>query len=81
MTLEETSLMALHWIAAIAVLIPKHNFWDPEIRLWSIVLVVQSMPFLAALLTSIISTLPSKKPKETTPAEPVSKEPAEPAPV
>jgi exo-beta-1,3-glucanase (GH17 family)/cellulose synthase/poly-beta-1,6-N-acetylglucosamine synthase-like glycosyltransferase len=75
MTLEETTLMALHWIAAIAVLIPKHNFWDPEIRLWSIVLVVQSMPFFAALLTSIISTLPSRKPEEATPAEP--KEPVE----
>jgi exo-beta-1,3-glucanase (GH17 family)/cellulose synthase/poly-beta-1,6-N-acetylglucosamine synthase-like glycosyltransferase len=70
MTLEETTLMVLHWIAAIAVLIPKHNFWDPEVRLWSIVLVVQSMPFLAALLTSIISTLPPKTPEHTQPAEP-----------
>jgi hypothetical protein len=61
MTLEETTLMALHWIAAIAVLIPRYNFYDPEIRLWSVVLVVQSMPFFAALLTSIISTFPSRK--------------------
>ncbi|HTH16867.1 MAG TPA: glycosyltransferase [Magnetospirillum sp.] len=79
MTLEESSLMALHWIAAIAVLIPKHNFWDPEIRLWSIVLVVQSMPFLAALLTSIISTFPPKEPEGQKPAEP--KAPAEAATV
>lgn len=60
MTLEETSLMAAHWIAAIAVLIPKHNFYDPEVRLWSLVLFVQSMPFLAALVASMISTLPHK---------------------
>ncbi len=72
MTLEETTLMVLHWIAAIAVLIPKHNFYDPEIRLWSIVLVVQSMPFLAALVTSIISTFPPKTPEHTKPAEPAA---------
>ncbi len=60
MALEESLLMLAHWIAAVAVLIPKHNFWDPEIRLWSLVLVVQSMPFLAAVITSMISTLPSK---------------------
>jgi len=70
MTLEESTLMVLHWIAAIAVLIPKHNFYDPEIRLWSIVLVVQSMPFLAALITSIISTFPPKTPESEAPAKP-----------
>jgi cellulose synthase/poly-beta-1,6-N-acetylglucosamine synthase-like glycosyltransferase len=80
MTLEETTLMVLHWIAAIAVLIPKHNFWDPEIRLWSVVLVVQSMPFLAALVTSIISTLPPKTPEQAKPAEP-AQPPAEAATV
>ncbi|HLO76534.1 MAG TPA: glycosyltransferase [Magnetospirillum sp.] len=79
MTLEESSLMALHWIAAVAVLIPKHNFWDPEVRLWSVVLVVQSMPFLAALVTSIISTFPPKTPEAQAPAEP--KAPAETATV
>ncbi|MBF0324381.1 MAG: glycosyltransferase [Alphaproteobacteria bacterium] len=68
MTLEETSLMAAHWVLAIAVLIPRHNFYDPEVRLWAFVLVVQSMPFLAALVASVISTLPSKPgPGETAP--------------
>ncbi|MCA1908188.1 MAG: glycosyltransferase [Magnetospirillum sp.] len=71
MTLEETSLMLLHWAAAIAVLVPGHNYYDPEIRLWSIVLVVQSMPFLAALVASIISTLPSRPaPEEKAPSGP-----------
>jgi Exo-beta-1,3-glucanase len=74
MTAEETTLMLLHWIAAVAVLIPGHNYWDPEIRLWSVVLVVQSMPFLAALVTSIISTFPPKRKKAepTAPAEPAA---------
>lgn len=71
MTLEETSLMLAHWLAAIAVLIPGHNYYDPEIRLWSVVLVVQSMPFLAALVASIISTLPSRPaPEEKAPSGP-----------
>ncbi|MBI2239304.1 MAG: glycosyltransferase [Magnetospirillum gryphiswaldense] len=77
MTLEETSLMLAHWLAAIAVLIPGHNYYDPEIRLWSVVLVVQSMPFLAALVASIISTLPSRPlPEEKAPSGPTP-EPAE----
>jgi len=71
MTLEETSLMLLHWLAAAAVLIPGHNYYDPEIRLWSVVLVVQSMPFLAALVSSIISTLPSRPaPEKPAPSGP-----------
>jgi exo-beta-1,3-glucanase (GH17 family)/cellulose synthase/poly-beta-1,6-N-acetylglucosamine synthase-like glycosyltransferase len=51
------------------------NYYDPDVRLWSTVLVVQSMPFLAALITSMISTLPSKppaKPAGSTPARAVA---------
>lgn len=66
MTAEETTLMLAHWAAAVAVLIPGPNAQDPEIRLWAVVLVVQSMPFLAALVSSVISTLPSRP----APAEP-----------
>lgn len=71
MTAEETTLMLLHWAAAAAVLVPGPNFHDPEIRLWSAVLVVQSMPFLAALVSSVISTLPSRPaPGEKAPTGP-----------
>ncbi|AVM74666.1 glycosyltransferase [Magnetospirillum gryphiswaldense] len=73
MTAEETTLMLAHWAAAVAVLIPGPNAQDPEIRLWAVVLVVQSMPFLAALVSSVISTLPSR------PA-PVEKAPDAPTP-
>ena len=70
MASEEATLMVLHWLAAIAVLVAPilikgdlRNWYDPDVRLWSAVLVVQSMPFLAALITSMISTLPSKQPE------------------
>jgi exo-beta-1,3-glucanase (GH17 family)/cellulose synthase/poly-beta-1,6-N-acetylglucosamine synthase-like glycosyltransferase len=63
MASEEATLMLLQWVAALAVLFPKHNFYDPDVRLWSFVLVVQSMPFLAALVTSLISVMPSKQPE------------------
>jgi hypothetical protein len=60
MASEESVLMALQWIAAIVVLFPKDNLYDPDVRLWAIMMVVQSMPYLAALVTSLISTLPTK---------------------
>ena len=68
MALEETTLMALHWLAAAGVLlIPLLRgradiYYDPDVRLWAGVLVIQSMPFLAALITSMISTMPPKEP-------------------
>jgi hypothetical protein len=64
MASEEAVLMLLHWIAAVAVLLPKHNFYDPDVRMWAVVLVIQSMPYAAALVTSLISTLPSKGEEE-----------------
>ncbi|TAN60558.1 MAG: cellulose synthase, partial [Magnetospirillum sp.] len=64
MASEEAILMLLQYIAAIAVLLPKNNFYDPDVRLWSLVLVVQAMPFLAALVTSLISVMPSKVPEQ-----------------
>ncbi len=60
MAAEETALMLALWVAAAAVLMPRYNLYDPEVHLWSLVLVVQSMPFLASLITSMISTLPPK---------------------
>jgi len=60
--------VALNWVAHTTGLFAEpwkdawRNWYDPDVRLWAIVLVVQSMPFLAALTTSLISTLPSKRP-------------------
>ena len=67
MASEETTLMLAQWFAAIIVLIPKNNFNDSDIRLWSLVLFVQSIPFLAALVTSLISVMPSKVPEQPAP--------------
>ncbi len=79
MASEEAILMLLLWAAAAGVYVAYHFDADfnyrpyPDATLWAIVLVVQSMPFAAALLTSIISVLPSrserrnKKNKKKTP--------------
>ncbi|MGE5504820.1 MAG: glycosyltransferase [Actinomycetota bacterium] len=64
MASEETVLMVLQWIAAVVCLMPKDNYYDPDVRLWSIMMVVQSMPYLAALVTSLISVMPSKAPAD-----------------
>jgi len=68
--------LLVNWLASATGLFaapwkePWRNYYDPDVRLWSTVLVVQSMPFLAALVTSMISTLPSKRPvKPTTSAQ------------
>ena len=74
MASEEATLMLLQYIAAIAVLLPKNNFHDPDVRLWSLVLVVQAMPFLAALITSLISVMPSKAPEHPASAAPAAAE-------
>ena len=56
---------------------PFRNYYDPDVRLWSTVLVVQSMPFLAALATSMISTLPPKRPQQPVQPSSDTKTPAE----
>ena len=58
MAKEETMLMLLHWLAAGAV-VWADKTQDPEARIWALVLVVQSVPFAAALVTSMMSAMPS----------------------
>ncbi len=59
MAREETVLMLTLWVAAVSVV----NLTKPEFafqaRLWAAVLFVQSLPFAAALVTSLVSALPS----------------------
>jgi cellulose synthase/poly-beta-1,6-N-acetylglucosamine synthase-like glycosyltransferase/exo-beta-1,3-glucanase (GH17 family) len=59
MAREETALMLSQWICAAAILIAK-GWQDLDARLWTLVLVVQSMPYLAALITALISALPTE---------------------
>ena len=57
MAAEETALMVAQWISAGAVLW-LYTWKHPDARLWAGVLIVQSMPFLASLVTSMISVRP-----------------------
>jgi hypothetical protein len=55
MAREEGVLMALLWLAAGATWYWNGAF-DPESRYWSLVLVVTSIPYLAALATSVLAS-------------------------
>ncbi|WP_142849736.1 glycosyltransferase [Telmatospirillum sp. J64-1] len=63
MARSETLLMLGQWLAAGAVL-ASYGWHDPDARIWALVMVVQSTPFLAALITSMISALPSRSERE-----------------
>jgi hypothetical protein len=56
-TREETLMLLALWLAAGAVLY-QHGSNSLDLLLWIIVLLVQSIPYLAALLMSIISAFP-----------------------
>jgi exo-beta-1,3-glucanase (GH17 family)/cellulose synthase/poly-beta-1,6-N-acetylglucosamine synthase-like glycosyltransferase len=58
MTWEEVSLCLLQWLGASAVLY-TYGTHDHDARLWALVLVVQSLPYLAAVITSVISATPA----------------------
>ncbi len=59
MASEETALMLSQWICAAAILIAK-GWNDLDARIWALVLTVQSIPYLAALVTAMISALPTE---------------------
>lgn len=52
----ELVLTVLLWLAAIA-LWTTNGVIDPEARLWSIFMIVQSLPFAAAVLVSVVNAL------------------------
>jgi cellulose synthase/poly-beta-1,6-N-acetylglucosamine synthase-like glycosyltransferase len=58
MARDETLLMLSQWGCAILILSNK-GWQDLDARLWALVLAVQSMPYLAALVTAMVSALPS----------------------
>jgi exo-beta-1,3-glucanase (GH17 family)/cellulose synthase/poly-beta-1,6-N-acetylglucosamine synthase-like glycosyltransferase len=59
MASEESLLMLLQWLCALAVLIAK-GWHDLDARIWALVLIVQSMPYFAALITSLVSAMPTE---------------------
>jgi len=68
MARDETILMLLQWAAAAAVLF-VHSPYDPDARMWALVLFVQALPYAAALVTSIVSALPPKSARKARKAE------------
>jgi hypothetical protein len=54
---EEVLLMSAFWLAAFAVMQRDDSFMF-DTRVWAGVLVVQSVPYLASLLLSLISAMP-----------------------
>ena len=71
----EAVLTVLLWIAA-AVLWYGAGVVDPEARLWSLFMIVQSLPFAAAVLVSMVNALEQMRHArsvfETAPATPVA---------
>lgn len=55
MAREEGLLMLLLWLAA-ALTWHWHSDFDPESRFWTLVLVLTSLPYLAALSTSVVAS-------------------------
>jgi len=59
MARDETGLMLSQWACAGLILGAK-GWHDLDARMWALVLVVQSMPYLAALVTAMVSALPTE---------------------
>ena len=58
MAREEALLLALNWAAMAGVAI-AHRLATVEARLWCLVLLTQSLPYLASVVTSVMASLPS----------------------
>lgn len=57
MAREELTLLGLLWLAAIAI-IAVHSAANRDALMWSVLLVVQSLPYLSAFLVSLINAVP-----------------------
>ncbi len=55
---EEIAYLLLLWAAAAAVWMARGAF-EPAARLWALLLVVQSLPYMAALALSMINVMPA----------------------
>ena len=61
MAREEAALLVLLWASAVGVtIIHRAGTW--EAVLWTAVLLVQSVPYLAALAVSLIAAIPARRP-------------------
>ena len=71
----EAVLTALLWIGAAALWL-NNGVIDPEARLWAIFMIVQSLPYAAAVYVSLVNALEQMRHAravfETAPAQAVS---------
>ncbi len=57
---EECVLLALTWAAMIGVGF-AHHLATPEARLWCLVLLTQSLPYLASVFTAVAASVPAQR--------------------
>jgi hypothetical protein len=57
---EELALLALTWAALAGVAI-AHRFATWEATLWCVVLLTQSLPYVASVLVSVVAALPAPR--------------------
>jgi cellulose synthase/poly-beta-1,6-N-acetylglucosamine synthase-like glycosyltransferase len=57
MAWEETLIAAFLWVAAGAIFV-AYGLMNLEARLWALMLVAQSIPYVSALITSLIAAMP-----------------------
>ena len=60
MAREEAVLLGLTWVAMIGVAIVSH-LATPESRLWCVVLLTQSLPYLASVAVSVFAAVPAPR--------------------
>jgi hypothetical protein len=62
MAREESLAMVALWLASLGTVL-RFGVQGAEVTLWAVVLVAQSLPYAAALVTSMANTLPTRAPK------------------
>jgi len=60
MVKEEVVLLALTWAAMLGVGY-SHHLATPEVRLWCLVLLTQSLPYVASVFTSVMAAVPARR--------------------
>ena len=62
MAREESIAMAALWLAGLATLV-RFGTQSTEVTMWAVVLLAQSLPYAAALVTSLVNAMPARVPK------------------
>jgi len=66
---DESLIAAALWLGTVGVLLGR-GAYDSEARIWAIMLLIQSVPYAAALLTSLMGALPAPEAKPQIAAKP-----------